>query len=47
MDIEKKKVEADKVLSIVREDYNTKKKNFLEAKDKFEDLLQYKQKVKD
>jgi predicted RND superfamily exporter protein len=47
MDIEKKKVESEKVLSVVREDYNIKKKNFLEAKDKFEDLLQYKQKVKD
>lgn len=47
MDIEKKKVESEKLLSVVREDYSIKKRNFLEAKDKFEDLLQYKQKVKD
>ncbi len=47
LDIEKKKNEAEKVLKLVREDYNNKKKAYIEAKEKFDDLLQYKQKVKD
>jgi hypothetical protein len=47
LDIEKKKNEAEKVLKLVREDYSNKKKAYIEAKEKFDDLLQYKQKVKD
>ena len=47
MDIEKKKIESEKVLKLVKEDYSQKKKAYLEAKDKFDELIQYKQKVKD
>lgn len=42
LDIEKKKVEAEKLLKVVREDYSGKKKMYIEAKEKFDDLLQYK-----
>jgi len=47
IDIEKKKIEADKVLKIVKADYTAKKLAYTEAKEKFDDLIQYKQKVKD
>ena len=39
IDIEKKKIEAEKVLKLVREDYSQKKKAYSEAKEKFDDLI--------
>jgi hypothetical protein len=39
LDIEKKKVEAEKVLKLVKADYNSKKLAYTEAKEKFDDLI--------
>lgn len=47
LDIEKKKDEAEKLLKSVHSDYVHKKKVYQDARDKFDDLLQYKKKVKD
>lgn len=42
IDLEKKKIEAEKVLKIVKADYQTKKMAYTEAKEKFDELIQYK-----
>lgn len=47
IDIEKKKDEADRLLKTMHLDYRQKRKVYQEAQEKFDDLLQYKQKVKD
>ena len=39
LDIEKKKIEAEKVLKLVKADYNSKKLAYKEAKEKFDDLI--------
>lgn len=39
LDIEKKKIEAEKVLKLVKADYNSKKLAYTEAKEKFDDLI--------
>jgi len=39
IDIEKKKIEAEKVLKLVKADYNSKKLAYTEAKEKFDDLI--------
>jgi len=47
LDLEKKLAESDLLQKSVHSDYVQKKKVYQEWQDKFDDLLQYKQKVKD
>jgi uncharacterized coiled-coil protein SlyX len=47
IDLERKKTEAERVLNAANADYVSKRKLYKDAQDKFDDLLQYKQNVKE
>lgn len=47
LDLENKKIEAERLLNAANLDYVSKRKLYREAQDKFDDLLQYKQNVKE
>ena len=47
LDLEKKKIEAERILTVANADYVSKRKLYRDAQEKFDDLLQYKQNVKE